>query len=102
MAQRINKAIELLQMGEPVYMTHPEELSYDNGREMSQTWADVILMDFEHHFFDIGGLTQFMKGLKDGGPTPSGHPTPTVITTLPSNCISPEEVRASTSSSSSN
>ena len=94
MAKRINKAIELLEMGEPVYMTHPEELSYDGGRAMAQTWADVIHMDFEHHFFDIGGLTQFMKGLKDGGPTPSGHPTPTVLTTLPSNCISVEEMRA--------
>jgi 4-hydroxy-2-oxoheptanedioate aldolase len=94
MPRRINKAIELLEMGQPVYMTHPEELSYDCGRAMSKTWADVIHMDFEHHFFDIGGLTNFMKGLKDGGPTPSGHLTPTVLTTLPSNCITVEEVRA--------
>ena len=33
-----------------------------------------------------------MQGLHDGGPTPSGHPTPTVITTVPSNCMTPEEV----------
>ena len=94
MPKRINKAIELLEIGQPVYMTHTPELSYEAGKEMSQTWADVIHMDFEHHFFDIGGLTKFMKGLKDGGPTPSGHLTPTVFTTLPSNCISVEEVRA--------
>jgi 4-hydroxy-2-oxoheptanedioate aldolase len=94
MPKRINKAIELLEQGQPVYMTHPEELSYDAGRAMAKTWADVVLLDFEHHFFDIGGLTKFMKGLKDGGPTPSGHPTPTVITTLPSNCTTREEVLA--------
>ena len=86
MAKRINKAIELLEAGEPVYMTHPEELSYESGKSMAKTWADALLIDFEHYFFDVGGLTQFMKGLKDGGPVNSGHLTPAVLTTLPSNC----------------
>ena len=94
MPKRINKAIELLEAGQPVYMTHPEELSYEGGKAMAKTWADVIHMDFEHHFFDIGGLTQFMKGLKDGGPTASGHLTPTVLTTLPSNATTVNEVLA--------
>lgn len=94
MAKRINKAIELLQSGQPVYITHAAEPSYECGKSMAKTWADVILMDFEHYFFDIGGLTKFMKGLKDGGPTNSGHPTPTVITTLPSNCTTINEVLA--------
>ncbi len=31
MAKRINKAIELLEDGQPVYASHPEELSYDAG-----------------------------------------------------------------------
>ena len=92
MAARINKAIELLEQGQPCYATHPPELTYEAGKELAQTWADIILVEFEHHAFDIVGLTKFMKGLKDGGPTPSGHPTPTVITTLPSNCITREEV----------
>ena len=52
----------------------------------------MIQFDFEHHPFDTVGLSQFMKGLGDGGPTPSGHRTPAVITTLPSNCMTPEEV----------
>ena len=93
MARRINKVIELWEDKQPIYLTHPTDLSYDAGLKDSQTWADLLLIDFEHHPFDIVGLTNYMKGLKDGGPTPSGHITPTVVTTLPSNAISPEEVR---------
>ena len=89
---RINKCIELLQQGQDIFTAGAPELTYEAGREMAQTWADMILTDFEHRPFDVVGLMNFMRGLKDGGPTPSGHPTPTVVTTLPSNCISPEEV----------
>ena len=64
----INKCIDLLKQGQPFYHTPTPELSYDAGREMAQTWADMVLIDFEHHHFDIGGLYQFMRGLKDGGP----------------------------------
>jgi 4-hydroxy-2-oxoheptanedioate aldolase len=53
----------------------------------------MLMTDFEHHPFDTVGLTNYMRGLKDGGPTPSGHATPTVLCTLPSNAITPEEVR---------
>ncbi len=90
---RINKCIELLEQGQPFYHHGAPELSYDAGVETAQTWADMILIDFEHHHFDIGGLGEFMKGLKAGGPTPSGHPTPTVVASLPHNAISAEEVR---------
>ena len=89
---RINKCIELLEQGQPVFATHTPELTYDAGRQMSDTWADLVIVDFEHYAFDISGLGRFMTGLKDGGPTPSGHPTPAVVTTLPSNCINREEV----------
>jgi 4-hydroxy-2-oxoheptanedioate aldolase len=91
--KRINKCIELLEQGQPFYATHPTELTYDAGVKDSQTWADMLMMDFEHHPFDTVGLTNYMRGLKDGGPTPSGHLTPTVLCTLPSNAITPEEVR---------
>ena len=37
----------------------------------------------EHGPFDPIRLRQFMQGLVDGGPTKSGHRTPTVIVTLP-------------------
>ena len=89
---RINKCIELLEQGRPVLVTDTTTLTYEAGQKLAQTWADLILVEFEHHAFDTVGLTKFMRGLKDAGPTPSGHPTPTVISTLPSNCISPEEV----------
>ena len=90
---RINKCIELLEQGQPYYASHPSELTYEAGLKDSQTWADMLMMDFEHHPFDTIGLTNYMRGLRDGGPTPSGHLTPTVLCTLPSNAITPEEVR---------
>ena len=89
---RINKCIELIEQGQAIFSISSPELTYESGKEMSQTWADMIQFDFEHSPFDTVGLSNFMKGLRDGGPTPSGHGTPTVITTLPSNCMTPEEV----------
>ena len=89
---RINKCIELLAQGQPIYLTHPTALTYDAGLQDAKTWADMLLIDFEHRPFNTHGLTEYMRGLKDGGPTASGHPTPTVVCTLPSNAISPEEV----------
>ena len=93
MAKRINKVIELWEQGQPVYHKHPEELSYDAGLSEAKTLADMFLIDFEHNPFDTVGLTKFVQGLKDGGPTTSGHATPTVVCTLPSNAITPEEVK---------
>ena len=91
---KINKCIELLEQNQPFYATHPTELTYEAGLADAGTWADMLLLDFEHRPFDTLGLTHYMRGLKDGGPTASGHPTPTVICTLPANAISPEEVRS--------
>jgi 4-hydroxy-2-oxoheptanedioate aldolase len=93
LAKRINKCIELLEQGQPFYATHPSELTYEAGVKDSQTWADMLMMDFEHHPFDTIGLVNYMRGLRDGGPTPSGHLTPTVLCTLPSNATTPEEVK---------
>ena len=52
------------------------------------------MVDYEHSPFDVVGLRAFMQGLVDGGPTNSGHRTPTVFATLPSNCRTVQEVRA--------
>ena len=93
MAKRINKCIELLEQDQPFYATHPSELTYEAGVKDSQTYADMLMMDFEHHPFDTVGLVNYMRGLRDGGPTPSGHLTPTVLCTLPSNATTPEEVK---------
>ena len=91
---RINKLIDLIEAGQQIYISKPDELTFQCGKEMSSTWADLLLVDFEHHYFDIKGLHEFMKGLKAGGPTKSGHLTPAVITTLPSNATTVNEVFA--------
>ena len=45
--------------------------------------ADVINYEMENGCFDFSNLRNFMQGLVDGGPTPSGHRTPMVFVTLP-------------------
>ena len=92
--KRLNRVIELWEQGQPVYYTGTGPLTYDNGKKMAKTWADFVITDFEHHAFDIVGLDAFMQGLVDGGPTNSGHRTPAVIATLPSNARTKEEVWA--------
>ena len=93
MPRRINRALELLESGQPIYYTGTRELTYENGRQMAKTWADYITVDMEHGPFDPKGLGEFMKGLVDGGPTASGHRTPTVICTLPTDGSSESVVR---------
>jgi 4-hydroxy-2-oxoheptanedioate aldolase len=83
MPKRINKAIELLEAGQPVYATGTHEVSYEAGKAMAKTWADMIRVGMEHGPFDMTALRNFMLGLRDGGPTPSGHLTPTVVVELP-------------------
>ncbi|MGH8018354.1 MAG: aldolase/citrate lyase family protein [Opitutaceae bacterium] len=80
--QRVNKAIELLAAGQPVYYSYGEG-GYDEGREAAKTWADILMYDMKGHALDFTQLREFMRGLVDGGPTPSGHRTPAVIVTLP-------------------
>jgi len=91
---RINKCIELLEQGRPVFAEHtsePPELSYQSGRRHAMHWADMLVVEFEHFGFDIPGLSEFMRGLREA--TPVSEPTLTVLVTLPHNAISPEEVR---------
>lgn len=80
--QRINKAIELLEQGQPVYYTTAYG-GYEQGLMFADTESDYINYEMEHGAFDIPALREFMRGLVDGGPTVSGHRTPAVIVTLP-------------------
>ena len=80
---RINRAIGLLEDGQPIYYTQVAEAGYEDGIRMSQTDADYITYEMEHGAFNMSELRAFMQGLVDGGPTPTGHRTPTVIATLP-------------------
>jgi 4-hydroxy-2-oxoheptanedioate aldolase len=91
---RINRAIELLAAGQPVYCTVVEEPSYERGLEEATTWADYLTVELEHHPFAPAALLAFMRGLVDGGPTRSGHRTPAVIVTLPMDGTDEHAVRA--------
>jgi 4-hydroxy-2-oxoheptanedioate aldolase len=82
-ATRINKAVQLLAQGQPIYYHGVEDRGYEGGRAAAKTWADYLTYEMEHGPFDVSRLAEFMRGLVDGGPTPSGHRTPAVIVTLP-------------------
>ena len=93
--ERINRAIELLEQGQPVYYTTVRGgAGYDEGREMAETSADYITYEMEHGALDFTALRDFMRGLVDAGPTRTGHRTPTVIATLPIVGDDPESMRA--------
>ncbi len=81
--KRINKAIELLAQDQPIYYTQVDGGGYEEGKQLAQTWADYITYNLEHSPFNTSDLRAFMQGLVDGGPTRSGHRTPTVIAVLP-------------------
>src|SRR6266513_1341458 len=96
-SKRINRAIELLDSGQPIYYTGSHEGtdgSYEQGVKDAQTYADYISYDMEHAPFDVKGLSDYMKGLAKGGPTKSGHRTPAVIVNVPVNGTDEATVRA--------
>jgi 4-hydroxy-2-oxoheptanedioate aldolase len=94
---RINRAIDLLAQGQPIYYTGSHEGtegSFAQGVKDAQTWADYISYDMEHAPFDVKGLAEYMRGLAKGGPTRSGHLTPAVIVNVPVNGTDEATVRA--------
>jgi 4-hydroxy-2-oxoheptanedioate aldolase len=96
-ATRINRAIELLSQGQPIYYTGSHsgtEGSFEQGKKDAQTYADYISYDMEHAPYDIKGLAEYMQGLAMGGPTKSGHRTPAVIVNVPVNGIDEAAVHA--------
>src|ERR1700690_2710619 len=95
--KRINRAIELLEQGQPIYYTGSHSGTsgtFEQGRKDAQTYADYISYDMEHAPFDVAGLAEYMKGLVAGGPTKSGHRTPAVIVNVPVNGTDEGAVRA--------
>jgi 4-hydroxy-2-oxoheptanedioate aldolase len=80
--KRVNKAIELLESGQPVYYDYGRG-GYEEGKTAAKTWGDLLMYDMEGATLDFAALRGFMKGLVDGGPAASGHRTPAVIVTLP-------------------
>src|SRR5256884_1758141 len=96
-AKRINRAIELLSQGQPIYYTGSHsgtDGSFEQGKRDAQTYADYISYDMEHAPYDIKGLAEYMQGLAAGGPTRSGHRTPAVIVNVPVNGVDETAVHA--------
>ena len=92
---RINRAIELLEAGQPIYYAGVHGgLTYENGTAHRDTWADYLMVEFEHGAFNPVGLGEFMRGLVDAGATRSGHRTPAVICTLPTDGTDENVMRA--------
>src|SRR6266513_6131243 len=86
MPNRVNRAIELLQQDQAIYYTGGHSghvLTYPQGCEDAHIWADYVNVGMEHGAFDMAGLAEYMRGLVEGGPTRSGHRTPTVIVEAP-------------------
>src|ERR671937_2960387 len=94
--KRLNKMIELLDAGQPVYDLAVTGAGYEEGKKLAQTTNDLIQYEMEHGPFEPQRLREFMQGLVDGGPAKSGHRTPTVIVTLPFVGLDAASVRANT------
>ncbi len=96
MPKRINRAIELLEQDQPIYYLGAHTghvLTREQGAADAKTWADYINVGMEHGAFDMTGLEAYVQGLIDGGPTNSGHRTPTVIVEVPVDGSSGDVVR---------
>jgi len=66
-AKHVNRAIELLAQGQPIYYTGSHEGtdgSFAQGVKDAQTYADYISYDMEHAPFDVKGLADYMKALR--------------------------------------
>jgi 4-hydroxy-2-oxoheptanedioate aldolase len=81
--KHINRVIDMWLKGQPVYYAQIEAAGYEKGKEMAATKADYITYEMEHGALDFHELREFMRGLKEAGPTRTGHVTPAVIVTLP-------------------
>jgi hypothetical protein len=95
--KRINRGIELLEQGQPIYYagSHSGNIgTFEQGKQDAQTWADYISYDMEAAPYDIVGLAAYMQSLAAGGPTRTGHLTPTVIVNVPVRGTDEATVRA--------
>jgi 4-hydroxy-2-oxoheptanedioate aldolase len=91
----IHRCIGLLKQRKPIFVCHPSippELSFESGRKFSGTWADLLVIEFEHYGLNSIGLSNFMQGIRDA--TPSSDSMVTVMATLPVSGNSVESVNA--------
>jgi 2-keto-3-deoxy-L-rhamnonate aldolase RhmA len=96
MAKRISRCVELLEQDIAIYYDGPHSghvLTQAQGSIDAATWADYMNVGMEHGAFDMTGLSEYMRGMVDAGPTRSGHRTPTIIVEAPVNGIDAAHVR---------
>ena len=53
--KQINKCIELLKDGQPIYYINATG-GYEEGKKLAKTWADYIMYNMEHHPLDFQDL----------------------------------------------
>src|ERR1700758_1523792 len=96
MGKRVNRCIELLEQDQAIYYDGPHSghvLTHAQGRIDAATWADYMNVGMEHGSFDMSGLSEYMRGMADAGPTRSGPLPPAVIVEAPVNGIDAAHVR---------
>src|SRR5947208_16707838 len=75
-AKRINRAIELLSQGQPIYYTGSHsgtDGSFEQGKRDAQIYADYISYEMEHATYDIKGLAEYMQVPAAGGQNNTDH-----------------------------
>ena len=91
----IHRCMGLFKQRKPIFVCHPSvppELSFEAGRQFSRSWADLLVIEFEHYGLNPIGLSSFMRGMRDA--TPSADPMVTVMATLPMSGDAVESVNA--------
>ena len=76
MGHRVNRAVQLLAEGQPVYYVGAHAghvLTYAQGKEDAATWADYINVGMEHGAFDMAGLGHARRGVGVGDDSGVGH-----------------------------
>lgn len=62
---RLNKAIELLENGEPAFGLLSFDYSLNNARSLARSGLDFVIIDMEHAPFDVERLRLFLLGMTD-------------------------------------
>jgi 4-hydroxy-2-oxoheptanedioate aldolase len=91
----IHRCIGLFKQRKPIFVYHPSippELTFESGRQFAGSWADLLVIEFEHYGLNPIGLSKFMRGLREA--TPSTDSMVTVVATVPASGDSIESVNA--------
>ncbi len=62
---RLNRSIEALSKGEPVFGLFSGDFSLANARALARSNLDYVLIDMEHTAFNMETLQQFLLGMTD-------------------------------------